>query len=46
MAFRFNRVKIERGKHFIGKAFNPDGIKTSKTFHWAGKAGKIALIVY
>jgi hypothetical protein len=25
--------------HFIGQAFHPDGIRASKTFHWAGRAG-------
>jgi hypothetical protein len=26
--------------HFIGQAFHPDGIRASKTFHWAGRAGE------
>jgi len=30
---------FERDPKEIGSAFHPDGIRTSKTFHWAGRAG-------
>jgi len=35
----FRGLFFEHNPREIGSAFHPDGIRTSKAFHWAGRAG-------